>query len=65
MMIKANGDKKLIGTVPIDVAEFVNSKGSQDKLKVKRKIEIPEKLKMEGEIEFDVFFKFIGEGSET
>ena len=69
LLINSNGDKKLLGTVPFDVAEFVNSKRdtgfssnqAEEKLKIKKQLEeVPEKLKMEASIEFNVFIKFIG-----
>jgi hypothetical protein len=59
LLINSNGDKKLLGIVPFDVAEFVNSKRdtgfvsnqTEEKIKIKEEVkEIPEKLKMEATI---------------
>lgn len=59
LLLTNKDDKKLIGKVPFDVAEFVNSKRdtglvsnqTEEKVKIKKQVEeIPEKLKMEATI---------------
>lgn len=55
LMISSNDNKKLLGVVPFDVAEYVNAKKdngfipnqTKDNIKIKKLIEdIPEQLKM-------------------
>lgn len=47
LLVNSNGDKKLLGTVPFDVAQFVNTKRdtgfsssqAEEKLKIKKPLE--------------------------
>ncbi len=73
LLVKDTGDKKLIGKVLFDVADFANKRAdsmgssqTEEKMKIKKQVEdIPDKLRMEASIEYNVFVKFLGEASET
>ncbi len=62
VMIDPNRDKILLGIVSFDVGQYANL--GQESIKEKKPIEQTPKG-FEGLIEYNVFIKYIGEGSES